>query len=116
MRAKRPQPTTKSENPVETASKGDSSDDLGGRLLQPGPGADPSAEPLDHSLRRSRGGLSTKIHQLVDGRGRLLDVALTAGPAGDSPMLRWLLADLAVAHLGRSRTRTRPDALLGDKS
>ncbi len=78
--------------------------------------SDPAAEPLDHALGRSRGGLSTKIHQLVDGRGRPLVIALTAGQAGDSPMLKTLLADLAVARLGHGRPRTRPDALLGDKA
>jgi len=78
--------------------------------------AAPGFEPLDHAIGRSRGGLSTKIHQLVDGRKRPLVVALTAGQAGDSPMLRWLLADLAVARPGRGRPRTRPDQLLGDKA
>lgn len=76
----------------------------------------PGSEPLDHALGRSRGGLSTKIHQLVDGQGRPLVIALTAGQAGDSPMLRWLLADLAVRRSGPGRPRTRPDALLGDKA
>jgi putative transposase len=79
------------------------------------PGSE-SIEPLDHALGRSRGGLSTKIHQLVDGGGRPLVVALTAGQAGDSPMLKWLLADLAVIRLGPGRPRTRPAALLGDKA
>lgn len=77
---------------------------------------DPAAEPPDHALGRSRGGLSTKIHQLVDGHGRPLVVALTAGQAGDSPMLKFLLADLTVARLGPGRPRTRPNALLGDKA
>lgn len=76
----------------------------------------PGSEPLDHALGRSRGGLSTKIHQLVDGQGRPLVIALTAGQAGDSPMLKWLLADLAVARSGPGRPRTRPDAVLGDKA
>ena len=49
-------------------------------------------EPLDHALGRSRGGLSTKIHRLVDGCGRPLVIGLTAGQAGDSSMLRHLLA------------------------
>jgi transposase len=60
--------------------------------------------------------LSTKIHQLVDGRGRPLVIALTPGQAGDSPMLRPLLAHLAVHRIGPGRPRTRPDALLGDKA
>lgn len=76
-----------------------------------------SFESVDHGLGRSRGGLSTKIHQLVDGRGNPLVIAVTAGQAGDSPMLKYLLADLAVAPLGRpGRPRTRPAALLGDKA
>jgi transposase len=77
---------------------------------------DPSAEPPDHAIGRSRGGLSTKIHQLVDGRGLPLVVALSAGQAGDSPMLKYLLQDLIVARLGPGRPRTRPEALLGDKA
>jgi transposase len=78
--------------------------------------AEPGSEPLDHAVGRSRGGLSTKIHQLVDGNGRPLVIALTAGQAGDSPMLKWLLADLAVHRLGPGRPRSRPDAVLGDKA
>jgi hypothetical protein len=35
-------------------------------------------EPGDDDLGRSRGGLSTKIHAAVDGRGRLLVIPLTA--------------------------------------
>lgn len=74
-------------------------------------------ESIDHGLGRSRGGLSTKIHHLVDGGGNPLVIAVTAGQAGDSPMLKYLLADLAVAPLGRpGRPRTRPDAVLGDKA
>jgi transposase len=60
--------------------------------------------------------LSTKVHQLVDGHGRPLVIALTGGQAGDSPMLRTLLEDLSVARPGPGRPRTRPDAVLGDKA
>jgi transposase len=60
--------------------------------------------------------LSTKIHQLVDGRGRPLVIALTAGQAGDSPMLKTLIAHLKVPRVGPGRPRTRPEALLGDKA
>jgi transposase len=73
-------------------------------------------EPPDHALGRSRGGMSTKIHQLVDGRGRPLVIALTPGQAGDSPMLNPLLSHLAIKRLGRGRPRTRPAAVLGDKA
>jgi putative transposase len=78
--------------------------------------AEPGSEPVDHALGRSRGVLSTKVHQLVDGNGRPLVIAVTAGQAGDSPMLKWLLADLAVHRPGPGRPRTRPTALLGDKA
>jgi transposase len=74
------------------------------------------AEPPDHALGRSRGGVSTKVHQLVDGRGRPLVIAVTPGQAGDSPMLAPLLSHLAVARIGPGRPRTRPTALIGDKA
>lgn len=85
------------------------------------------AEPADHAIGRSRGGLSTKIHQLVDGRGRPVVIILSAGQAGDSPRLKALLAHLRVARNrpagpdgpagpGPGRPRTRPDAVLGDKA
>jgi len=49
---------------------------------RPAPGAEsayrnPWVEPRDDAIGRSRGGLSTKIHELVDGRGCPLVVALT---------------------------------------
>src|SRR4051812_44638281 len=60
--------------------------------------------------------MSTKIHQLVDGQGRPLVIAVTPGQAGDSPMLGPLLGHLVVHRLGPGRPRTRPAALLGDKA
>src|SRR6202165_558307 len=36
-------------------------------------------EPGDHALGRSRGGLSTKVHAAVDGRGRPLVILLSPG-------------------------------------
>jgi len=60
--------------------------------------------------------LSTKIHQLVDGRGRPLVIALTPGQTGGSTMLQPLLAQLAVDRVGRGRPRTRPVAVIGDKA
>lgn len=72
-------------------------------------------EPLDHGIGRSRGGLSTKIHQLVDGNGLPLVTVITPGQAGDSPMLLPMLEQLRVARpIGRPRTR--PDAVRGDKA
>jgi transposase len=73
-------------------------------------------EPADHAIGRSRGGLTTKTHALVDGRGRPLVIALTPGQAGDSPALPHLLAELRVSRTGPGRPRTRPEALRGDKA
>lgn len=72
-------------------------------------------EPPDHGCGRSRGGLSTKVHQLVDGHGLPLVTLITPGQAGDSPMLLPLLAALEVAR-PVGRPRTRPDRLRGDKA
>lgn len=76
----------------------------------------PAAEPPDHAVGRSRGGLTTKIHQLVDGHGLPLVIACTPGQAADSPMLLPLLEALKVPRTGRGRPRTVPDALRGDKA
>jgi transposase len=42
-------------------------------------------------MGRSRGGLTTKIHALVDAEGRPVRLALTAGQAGDAPAAPELL-------------------------
>src|SRR5690349_3508733 len=73
-------------------------------------------EPGDHGIGRSRGGLTTKTHALVDGRGLPLVLAVTPGQAGDSPALTRLLAELRVPRLGPGRPRTTPVALRGDKA
>ena len=73
-------------------------------------------EPPDHALGRSRGGLSTKIHQLCDGRGRPLVLLLGPGQAHDSPMFAHLLAGLRVPRLGPGRPRTTPQAALADRA
>ena len=73
-------------------------------------------EPIDHGIGRSRGGLSSKIHQLVDGRGRPLVVLVGPGQAHDSPMFPVLLSHLRVDRGGPGRPRTTPDAVIGDKA
>jgi transposase len=73
------------------------------------------AEPADHAIGRSRGGLTTKVHALTDGRGRALVVLLTAGNINDTTMFAPLLAGLRVARTGPGRPRTRPDYVLADK-
>ncbi len=75
----------------------------------------PGHEPPDHAFGRSRGGLSTKVHQLVDGTGLPLVTLVTAGQASDSRQMLPLLANLKVGRpLGRPRTR--PDAVRADKA
>ncbi|WGP05936.1 transposase [Bacillus subtilis] len=68
------------------------------------------AESPDHAFNRSRGGLSTKTHQLVESHGLQLVSICTAGQDGDSLMFTPLQEHLRV---GR---RTRPDAVLGDRA
>jgi transposase len=46
-------------------------------------------------MGRSRGGLTTKIHALVDAEGRPVRLELTAGQAGDAPMAVKLLETVA---------------------
>ncbi len=48
-------------------------------------------EPTDHAVGRSRGGLSTKVHLLVDDAGRPLVVLVSPGHAGDNPALQPML-------------------------
>jgi transposase len=67
------------------------------------------------ALGRSRGGLSTKIHLAVDGRGRPLSIVLTPGQAGDNPQLLNVLDSIAVHDGGPGRPRKRPDMLIADK-
>ena len=43
------------------------------------------AEPADHAIGRSRGGLSTKIHALVDGKGRPLVLLVALARAETHP-------------------------------
>lgn len=46
-------------------------------------------------MGRSRGGLTTKIHALVDAEGRPVRLELTPGQAGDAPVAATLLESLA---------------------
>lgn len=73
-------------------------------------------EPAGHAVGRSRGGLTTKIHHVVDGKGRPLAVVVTPGQVHDGPVLPLVLGDIRVPRLGRGRPRTTPDALPGDKA
>ena len=68
------------------------------------------------ALGRSRGGLTSKLHLAVEGRGRPLAVLLTPGQAGDNPQLAPLLEAIRVPTGGPGRPRKRPDHLVADKA
>ncbi len=68
------------------------------------------------ALGRSRGGLTSKIHLAVDGRGLPLSVICTPGQAGDNPQLLSLLDGIRVPRVGPGRPRKRPDHLIADKA
>jgi transposase len=72
-------------------------------------------EPADHAIGRSRGGLTTKVHAVVDGRARPLVLHLTAGNVNDTTQFAQLVGALRVARPGPGRPRTRPDHVLADK-
>jgi transposase len=68
-------------------------------------------------LGRSRGGLTSKIHTITDGRGRSLATRITPGQAADVTQLVPLLDQVAVRRPGGvGRPRRRPDSLTGDKA
>ncbi|MEV6357295.1 IS5 family transposase [Streptomyces hydrogenans] len=79
-------------------------------------GAPFRAEPEDHALERSRGGLSTKVHLVSDGHARLLALRVSAGQAGDAPAFEVVMAGIRVPRSGPGRPRTRPDAVLADRA
>ena len=68
------------------------------------------------ALGRSRGGLTSKLHLAVDGRGLPMAIGLTAGQAGDNPQLLPLLDQVSVARVGPGRPRQRPDRVVADKA
>lgn len=73
-------------------------------------------EPAGHGIGRSRGGLTTKIHHAVDGRGRPLAVVVTGGQRHDGVILPQVLADIRVPRVGGGRPRTCPDTVLADRA
>jgi transposase len=74
------------------------------------------AEPADHGLGRSRGGLTTKVHLGCEQGQKPLSVVITAGQRGDSPQFQAVLDNIRVPRLGAGRARTHPDRVLADKA
>jgi transposase len=80
-------------------------------------GLPPIQASRQQALGRSRGGLTTKLHTICDGRGRNLATRLTPGQDADTLQLVGLLDAVRVARPdGRGRPRQRPDHLTGDKA
>ncbi|KPM50351.1 transposase [Frankia sp. R43] len=75
-----------------------------------------TVEPADHGLGRSRGGLTTKIHLVVEQGQKPLSVLVTAGQRGDSPQFTVVLDRIRVPRPGRGRPRTRPVRVRADKA
>src|SRR3954463_4143021 len=75
----------------------------------------PWFEPPDHGIGRSRGGLTTKLHLVCDGRGRPLRMMIPGGNINDTTMMTAVLEDIRVPRAGKGRPRTRPDRVLADK-
>lgn len=73
-------------------------------------------EPEGHALGRSRGGLSTKIHAVVDAKGLPIAIVATGGQRNDGAMLEDILDEIRVPRIGPGRPRTRPDAVVADKA
>jgi transposase len=67
-------------------------------------------------LGRSRGGLTSKIHLAVDGRGRPMSILVTPGQAGDNPQLLPLLDQVSVRPAWGGRPRSRPRRVIADKA
>lgn len=67
-------------------------------------------------IGRSRGGLSTKFHLAVDGRGLPMSVILTPGQDGDNPQLLPLLDQISIPRPGRGCARQRLESVLADKA
>ncbi len=71
-------------------------------------------DPEDHALGRSRGGLTTKIHLIVDGRGTPLGLALSAGQRHEATRFVEVLEASRLPRT-RRRARYRPDRLAADR-
>lgn len=71
---------------------------------------------MGQALGRSRGGLTTKIHLAVDGRGLPLSIVLTAGNINDCTAFPHVLAAIRVSRPGPGRPRCRPDRVIADKA
>ncbi|MGW3865141.1 transposase [Streptomyces sp. NPDC005047] len=84
--------------------------------LQKEPPGGVVAEPADHGLGRSRGGLTTKVHLAVEQEQKPVAVLITAGHRGDTPQFEPVLEAIRVPRLGPGRPRQRPDRVRADEA
>ena len=82
----------------------------------PGGACGRSAEPADHALGRSRGGLTTKIHLSCEQGQKVMSLILTGGQRGDAPQFQPVLEKISVPRIGGGRPRKRPDRVRADKA
>ncbi|WP_408648660.1 transposase [Streptomonospora mangrovi] len=70
---------------------------------------DPARSQAHQALGRSRGGLTTKVHLAVDGRGVPLSIVLTPGNVNDATAFADVLDGVRIprASTGRPRPRRR---------
>lgn len=73
-----------------------------------------SEEPEDHALGRSRGGFSSKLHLVADGRGLPLAAHVTAGQVHETKGFEAVMNRVRIRRPS-GRARTRPECLAGDK-
>ncbi|GAA1747701.1 hypothetical protein GCM10009681_18590 [Luedemannella helvata] len=74
------------------------------------PGGVGDAEPDDHALGRSRGGLTTKLHLACEQGRKTLSLLVTGGQRGDSPQFAAVLGRIRVPRTGAGRAPPGPGA------
>ncbi|MCF3124022.1 IS5 family transposase [Streptomyces arenae] len=76
---------------------------------------DSARSRASQALGRSRGGLTTKVHLVVDGRGFPLSIVLTPGNVNDATVFDQVLHGIRVPRAA-GRPRTTPERVLGYKA
>lgn len=77
---------------------------------------DPGRSQARQALGWSRGGLTTKVHLAVDGRGLPLSIVLTPGNVNDATAFGQVLDSIRISRAVTGRSRTTPQRVLGDKA
>ena len=85
--------------------------DTGGWVELQGSAAS-DVEPAGHGIGRSRGGLTTKIHHAVDGKGRPLAIVVTRRATQRRRDAGTVLGDVRVHALGAADRGLEPDAVI----